>query len=234
MYGLTLVHHAKATNSVPPEELAAHEQQLAMLEYIIEQGVVIAIKFPQMARVLEDSMMTSRITALATRARLCTLLGREADALRLIEAVCMVMQLMRPSLHLYIQSLNSALDAAIHVKSLPHLQMLFGALVHVQPAGFPGLEHLRNRALAELHQYGDGATQPPPMPMASDLSPDQRLMMAMHLRMLAAPSQPLPQQAPISLETALASAALEIQHFAASTARMQAALSQEIAALQSL
>jgi hypothetical protein len=193
----------------------------------------VALQFPHLARELEASMMATRLAALAVRSRLCSLLERTSDTARLLEAVCVVMKMMRPSYHLFIQALGCALDAAVAMKSVPHLQGFLGSLAILTPPSFPGLSHLKTRTIEALQQCGAsplGPMSPPP-----ELSQDQKLLMAMKLRALAAPSQPLALEwTQSSLELELGAAAQIVARFSASHAHIQAQLNQEIASMTSL
>lgn len=234
-YALCVIRHAVADGNIPMEEILATESRLAAWEHIIEQGVMVAMQFPQIARILEEAMMTVRISAIAVRARLLTLAGLFPPAALLIDAVCILVKMMTPSLSMYIHGLHAAVDATATMKNAPLLRKLIDSFRTIAPAAFPGLERLISKAylyMQGLDPEGPPVEPPAPSALPSRQEPDamQKFMIASQVRSLALPyqsSMPFPITA-TTLAAELARAAEFIGRYADAHARMQSFLSQQI------
>eukprot|EP01122_Echinamoeba_exundans_P009336 TRINITY_DN3273_c0_g2_i1.p1 TRINITY_DN3273_c0_g2~~TRINITY_DN3273_c0_g2_i1.p1 ORF type:complete len:632 (-),score=70.82 TRINITY_DN3273_c0_g2_i1:1375-3270(-) len=110
-----------AFSQIVPEEIYEVEKRLLTLEAMLGVALTFFGTYQEFYAPIEDAVIAIRFSAIIQRSGLCFILGAKDEALNLMEAFCLALQIARPSITMLVYSVFCAVEVAIALNSPKHI-----------------------------------------------------------------------------------------------------------------
>jgi hypothetical protein len=144
-----------AFSQIVPDDIFEIEKRLLTLEAMLGVALSFFGTYEEFYAPIEDAVVAVRFSAIIQRSGLCLLLGSKDEALNLMEAFCLALQIARPSITMLVYSVFCAVEIAIALNSPKHV-LAISEYLNFSMCCLSGIGAMRARCADFLSRVDNG------------------------------------------------------------------------------